>query len=65
MQENARKLWVSGLAFLVLGTLVFFVTEHVPLKVELMPFSFMLIMVLVAGAILLGAGILSYLVDRF
>jgi len=64
MQENARMLWVSGVIFLVLGTLLFFVSEQVEVRVELLPFSFMLIMVLIAGAIMFGVGILSYFTDK-
>jgi len=64
MQEGWRALLIPGVVFLILGALLFFVTENVTLQVEFMPFSFMLILILVAGAILFGSGLLSFLVDR-
>jgi len=65
MRESIRQLLVPGIFFLVLGTLLFFVSEQITVKVEVMPFSLMLIMVMVAGAIMFGVGILSYFADKF
>jgi len=65
MRESARALWVPGIIFLVLGTLLFLVSEQIKVKVEFLPFSMMLILVLVAGAIMFGVGILSFFTDRF
>lgn len=65
MREGARALLVPGIVFLVLGALFFVVSERVLVKVELFPFSFLLIMLLVAGAILFGSGILMFVSDRF
>jgi hypothetical protein len=64
MREGWRALLIHGLVFLVLDTFLFFVTERITVKVEFMPFSFMLILMLVAGVILFGSGLLSILVDR-
>jgi len=64
MRERARGLWVSGIVFLVLGMLLLFVSEQIKVRVEFMPFSMMLIFVLVAGAIMLGMGVLSFFADR-
>lgn len=64
MREGWRALLIPGLVFLVLGTFLFFVTERITVKVEFMSFSFMLILMLVAGVILFGSGLLSFLVDR-
>jgi len=64
MQEGWRALLIPGVVFLILGIFLFFVTENITVKVDIMPFSFMLILILVAGAILFGSGLLSFLVDR-
>jgi len=64
MREGARQLLIPGVGFIVLGALLFFVSEEIRLKLELMPFSFLLILVLVAGGIMLGAGVLSFIMDR-
>ena len=65
MQKNKRELWIPGIILLVLGTLLFFVHEKVRLKVDILPFSMVLTLVLVAGAVMLGIGVLSYFAERF
>jgi len=65
MRESGRALWVPGIIFLGLGTVLFLVSEEIRMKVEVLPFSMMLIIVLVAGAVMFGIGILSFFADRF
>jgi len=65
MREGVRALLVPGIAFLALGALLFVISENITVKVELMPISLMLILMLVAGAILFGSGVLMFLSDRF
>ena len=65
MQKNKRELWISGTVFLVLGTLLLIIHERVRLKVGVLPFSMVLTLVLVAGAVMFGIGVLSYFAERF
>jgi len=65
MRESGRAMLVAGVVFCVLGTLLFIVSERITVQLELMPFSLMLIFLLVAGAVLFGSGILMYVVDRY
>lgn len=58
------SLAVPGIIFLVIGCLMFFVSSEITVKVELLPFSVMLIAVLVFGAVLLLIGFVSFIVDR-
>lgn len=60
-----KTLMISGAIFLVIGVLVFFISQEITVKVELMPFSFALVMVLVAGVIMLGVGIVKSVGDLF
>ncbi len=55
----------AGVVFCVLGTLLFFVSERVTVQVGLLPFSFLLIFVLVAGVIMFGCGLLMFIIDRY
>jgi predicted membrane channel-forming protein YqfA (hemolysin III family) len=64
MRESGRAMLFAGVVFFALGTLLFVVSERITVQVELMPFSLMLIFVLVAGAVLFGSGLLMYLIDR-
>ena len=64
MRESGRAMLCAGVVFFALGTLLFVVSENITVQVELMPFSFMLIFMLVAGFILFGSGVLMFLVDR-
>jgi len=65
MRESGRALLAAGVVFLALGTLLFIVSERITVQVELMPFSLMLIFMLVAGFILFGSGVLMFLLDRY
>jgi len=67
MRESGRGrgLLAAGIVFFVLGTLLFVVSERITVEVALMPFSFMLIFMLVAGVILLGSGLLLFIMDRY
>jgi len=55
----------AGAVFFALGTLLFVVSERITVYVELMPFSLMLIFLMVAGVILFGTGLLMFLIDRY
>jgi hypothetical protein len=65
MRGCGRAMIAAGVVFCVLGTLLFFVSERVTVQVGLMPFSFMLIFVLVAGVIMFGSGLLLFVMDRY
>lgn len=59
-----KILIISGIIFLVLGGLAFFISQET-VRVELLPFSFVLVMVLVAGVIMLGLGVVKSVGDFF
>ncbi len=59
-----KILIISGIIFLVLGALAFFISQET-VRVELLPFSFVLVMVLVAGVIMLGLGVVRSIGDFF
>ncbi len=59
-----KILIISGIIFLVLGALAFFISQET-VTVELLPFSFVLVMVLVAGVIMLGLGVVKSIGDFF
>ena len=59
-----KILIISGIIFLVLGGLAFFISQET-VRVELLPFSFVLVMVLVAGVIMLGLGVVKSIGDFF
>lgn len=62
---HGRGLLAAGIVFFALGTLLFVVSERITVQVELMPFSFMLIFMLVAGVILFGSGLLLFIMNRY
>jgi len=65
MRESGRAMLIAGVVFFGLGTLLFVVSEKITVQVGLMPFSFMLIFLLVFGLILFGTGILMFVMDRY
>jgi len=65
MRESRLALLGAGAVFFALGTLLFVVSERITVYVELMPFSLMLIFLMVAGVILFGTGLLMFLIDRY
>jgi len=65
MRESGRALLSAGIVFFALGTFLFIVSERITVQVELLPFSLMLIFMLVAGVILFGSGLLLFIMDRY
>ena len=65
MQENRRAMLAAGVVFFVLGTVLFVVSDRFTVQVGLMPFTVMLIFMLVAGVILFGTGLLLFIADRY
>ena len=65
MQESRRAILVAGVVFFVLGTVLFAVSDRFTVQVGLMPFTFMLIFMLVAGVILFGTGLLLFIADHY
>jgi hypothetical protein len=65
MQENRRAMLAAGVVFFVLGTVLFAVSDRFTVQVGLMPFTVMLIFMLVAGVVLFGTGLLLFVADRY
>jgi len=65
MRESGRAMLAAGVVFFALGTLFFVVSDKITVQVGLMPFSFMLIFLLVFGLVLFGTGILMFVIDRY
>ena len=60
-----KGLVFSGIIFLVLGALAFFISEEIRVWIEVLPVSMMLAIVLVVGAILLIIGLTKFVGNPF
>ena len=62
--RQRETLLFPGIILLGLGVLLFFVSEQIRVQIKLMPFSMILIVVLVFGIILFSIGFFSFVVDH-
>ena len=63
MRQRERLLF-PGIILLGLGVLLFFISEQIRVQIKLMPFSMILVVVLVFGVILFSVGLFSFMGDR-
>ena len=55
---------IPGVVLVALGALFFFVSNEIEVRIGVMPFTTILIMVFLAGAVLSGVGLVALLADR-
>ncbi|UCE96021.1 MAG: hypothetical protein JSV51_10085 [Candidatus Bathyarchaeota archaeon] len=60
-----KEKWIiPGIIFLAIGLLAFFTSSEIQVEVGMLPFTFALVTMFVAGLIFLVAGVTAYITNR-